>query len=105
MEFVECVSTEKAVAFSGSEVMGRPIRVDYAKDKIISLGGGSPGDRGGGGGRGGMGGGRGGYGGGRGGRGGGYGSSPRRSPTSMGMSTGRAMPFEGKKIKFSDNEE
>jgi nucleolin len=33
IEFVESESTDKAVAMAGEDVMGRPIRVDYANDR------------------------------------------------------------------------
>jgi len=63
-EFADPASVDKAVAFSGTELCGRPINIDVAAART---GGG------GGGGRGGRGGGRGGGGRGGGGRGGGFG--------------------------------
>lgn len=71
-------------ALNGSELDGRPVRLDFAKPRENSGGGGGRGGRGGFGGRGGRGGGRGGRGGGRGGSGANRGGGG----------------FQGKKITF-----
>ena len=106
VEFTETEATDKAVEMAGTDICGRPVRVDYANDKRNSMGGGgaSPGGRGGGrGGRGYMGGGggggdRGGRGGGRGGRGGGRGDSkPNMART---KNAGSITAFAGNKITF-----
>ena len=90
VEFVESDATDKAVAMSGNEVMGRPIRIDYAKDKIASFNTGSPGRGGfGDGGRG-----RGGYGRSMGGRGGYSGGRQDTSTIARNMATGRSVPFQ-----------
>ncbi|KAL7507650.1 hypothetical protein ACHAXN_005326 [Cyclotella atomus] len=96
IEFADSDATDAAVKMAGEDVMGRPIRVDYANDRRVS---GGPG-RGRSGGRGYMGGGgRGGRGGrGRGGgRGGGNrgGFDPAKAKKSGGIAT-----FSGKKVTF-----
>ncbi len=72
--FVEMSTDEEAQAategLDGSDLHGRPLRVNEAREREGGGGGGRGGPRGGGGGYGGGGGGRGGYGGGGGGRGG-----------------------------------
>ena len=94
VEFYESEATDKAVAMAGTNVCGRPIRVDFAndrKDRPSFGGGGRGGGRGGRGGRGG-GGGRG-YGARDSGRGGG-GSSVKSK------NSGSIASFAGKKITF-----
>jgi nucleolin len=111
IEFAESDSTDKAVALAGLDVLGRPVRVDFANNsrKSFGSGGGGFGGGGRGGGRGGGGrgymggggggggrGGRGGFGGGRGGGGRGRGTpDPARSKRS-----GAIAGFTGSKITF-----
>ena len=94
IEFEDTSATDSAVALSGEMVSGRPIRVDFAKERD-----GSGGGRGGGGGRG-DGGGRGG-GRGAGGRGGGRGGGAPRGGGrgSFGGGRGPSAP-QGKKTTF-----
>ena len=95
IEFENSESTDKAVKMAGEDVMGRPIRVDYANDRR----GGGGGGRGGGGrgGRGYMGGGRGG---GRGGRGRGGGRGGGRPDPSKAKKSGGIAAFSGTKVTF-----
>lgn len=94
VEFESVEAAEKAVAFNGSDVMGREIRIDFSSPSgggnrngggfgggrggRGGFGGGRGGDRGGRGGRGGFGGGRGGNRGGFGGGRGGFGGKPQK---------------------------
>jgi RNA-binding proteins (RRM domain) len=48
IEFVDSESTDKAIEMAGTEVLGRPLRVDYAADKRKQFGGGGRGGGGGG---------------------------------------------------------
>jgi len=115
IEFAETEATDAAVKMAGTDILGRPVRVDYANDKrsfSTPRGGGGGGFGGGGGyggGRGsggrpsfGSGGGRGGYGGGRGGGySGGRGSGGRGgSDTIRAKKAGGIAGFAGKKITF-----
>jgi nucleolin len=100
VEFTETEATDAAVALAGTEICGRPVRVDYANDRRAAP---SPGGGRGGGGRGGrgyMGGGGGGRGGGgRGGRGGGR-DSGRGAPPGRAKSSGAITAFSGNRITF-----
>ena len=109
IEFAETEATDAAVKMAGTDIIGRPVRVDYANDKRQSFGGGGGGRGGGGrgGGRGGFGsgdrgrgGGRGGFGGG--GRGGGRGGFGGRggSSSTLHKKSGGIADFAGKKITF-----
>lgn len=112
VEFEESDATDNAVALAGTDVMGRPIRVDYSANKRSFGGGfGGGGGRGRGRGRGGDRGGRGGRGfdrdggrgrgGGRGGRGGRGGSDGRSPPRVFDAKKhGSIASFSGKKITF-----
>jgi nucleolin len=100
IEFAKTESTDAAVKLAGTEILGRPIRVDYANDRK-SFGGG--------GGRGGFGGGRGsgrGFGrGDRGGRGGEHRKGKDGSPRSQNNNfkakkSGGIAGFSGTKITF-----
>lgn len=113
IEFAETEATDAAVKIAGTDICGRPVRVDFANDKRQSFGGGGggrggfgggrgggsrfgSGDRGRGGGRGGFGsGGRGGFGSGDRGRGGGRGGG-----SSLHKKSGGIADFAGKKITF-----
>ena len=105
LEFYETEATDKAVKMAGTNILGRPIRVDYANDRRKNYNGG------GGGGRGNRFGGRGGgrdYGGGRGGRGrggfgrgrGGGGRFGDRKPGFGSKKHGSIAEFKGNKITF-----
>jgi nucleolin len=117
IEFAESEATDAAVKMAGTDIVGRPVRVDYANDKRQSFGAGGGGGRGGGGrGGGGRGGGRGGFGsgdrggggrfgsgdrggGGRGGGRGGFGGRGGGSST-LHKKSGGIADFAGKKITF-----
>ena len=103
VEFEETEGTDKAVALAGSDLCGRPIRVDFAavkerrpfgdRDNSPRGGGGRGGGRFGGGGRGGGGGG--------GGRGfGGRDNNRSASPKPINKNKGSIVAGQGKKITF-----
>jgi len=103
VEFYETEATYNAVELPGSDLMGRALRVDFAKqrqDNGGGRGGGGRGGRDGGRGRGGGrgGGGRGGRDGGRG-RGGGRGGG-RGTPDARSKNSGGIADFKGTKISF-----
>ena len=110
VEFADTMSTDQAVALAGTDIVGRPIRVDFAavKTGFSPRNGGSPkgrGDYGGGRGGGGGGGGGGGFNrGGSGGRGGGgFGGGDRgrsTSPKPVNKNKGSIVAGQGKKITF-----
>mmetsp|Transcript_10713 Transcript_10713/g.22257 ORF Transcript_10713/g.22257 Transcript_10713/m.22257 type:complete len:459 (-) Transcript_10713:1132-2508(-) len=117
IEFAETEATDAAVKIAGTDICGRPVRVDFANDKRQSFGGGGGGRGGFGGGRGGgsrfgsgdrgRGGGRGGFGSGdRGGGRGGFGSGDRGrgggrgGGSSLHKKSGGIADFAGKKITF-----
>merc|ERR1719330_2281705 len=101
IEFVDSSSTDAAVKMAGTDIMGRPCRVDFAADKRKNNGFG--GGRGGGG-RGGFGGGRGGgkrgFGGGRGGGRGGFGGGRSGGGFASAKKKGGITEFSGNKITF-----
>jgi len=100
VEWADSSATEKAVALSGSDLLGRPVRIDYATSAGRAGGaGGGGGDRNS---RGGFGGGRGG---GRGGGGGGFGGGRGGGRGGGARGSFQSPQPQGKRIEFGDDDE